>query len=214
MLLQLCVRDMLRSGAFPLASPLPSTTSLASGSASFGGFVGTMELSDFPCPCIIGVRPSTSRCGLGFSLPQTDTGSPGSRSRCLRACTGSQTARSPQAPRHIDAPSFAFRIFRQRRHPKVATASTVGFQFRGSIPGLYVPLSTLHLRPCGRRCMTRSRCGSLILHRMKLSFTTPCRFLPAHRNPQPNKPKTLRNSKTTNPNQGCLEHSGVFFLVI
>src|SRR6266498_1820911 len=120
----------------------------------------------------------------GVFSPQTDTGSPGSRSRCLRACTGSQTARSPKASRDIDAPSFAFRIFRQRRHPEVATASTVGFQFRGSIPGLYVPLSTLHLRPCGRRCMTRSRCGLLILHRMKLSFTTTCRFLPAHRNPK------------------------------
>src|SRR5262249_52212388 len=84
--------------------------------------------------------------------------------------------------RDTDAPSFAFRIFRLRRHPGLATASTVGFQFRGSIPGLYVPLSTLHLRPWGRQCMTRSRCGPLILHRMKLSFTTPCRFLPAHRN--------------------------------
>src|SRR6266542_3314167 len=29
MLIQLCVRDMLRLGVFPLASPLPSTTSLA-----------------------------------------------------------------------------------------------------------------------------------------------------------------------------------------
>jgi hypothetical protein len=28
--------------------------------------------------------------------------------------------------------------------------------------------------------MTRGRCGSLLLQRMKLSFTTPCRFLPAH----------------------------------
>jgi hypothetical protein len=28
--------------------------------------------------------------------------------------------------------------------------------------------------------MTRGRCGSLFLQRMKLSFTTPCRFRPAH----------------------------------
>ena len=112
-------------------------------------------------------------------LSQTDAGSPGFRSRCLRTCAGSQTARSPKASRHIDASSFAFRLFRQRRHPGVATASAMGFQFRGSMAGLYVPLSTLHLRPYGRRCMTRSRCGSLLLHRMKLSFTTPCRLLPA-----------------------------------
>jgi hypothetical protein len=51
-----------------------------------------------------------------------------------------------------------------------------GGSFRGSIPGLHVPLSTLHLRPYGRKCMTRSQCGSLTLHCMKLSFTTPCRL--------------------------------------
>ena len=55
-----------------------------------------------------------------------------------------------------------------------------GVQFRGSMAGLHVPLSTLDLRPCGRKCMTRSQCGSLLLHCMKLSFTTPCRLLPAH----------------------------------
>src|SRR3989449_9548475 len=31
--------------------------------------------------------------------------------------------------------------------------------------------------------MTRGRCGSLILHRMNLSFTTPRRFNPAHKEP-------------------------------
>ena len=52
--------------------------------------------------------------------------------------------------------------------------------FRGSIPGPHFPLSTLRLRPYGRRLMTRGRCGSLCLHRMELSSTTLCRFLPAH----------------------------------
>jgi len=52
--------------------------------------------------------------------------------------------------------------------------------FRGSIPGPHFPLSTLRLRPRGRRRMTRGRCGSLCLHRMELSSTTLCRFLPAH----------------------------------
>jgi hypothetical protein len=68
--------------------------------------------------------------------------------------------------------------------PRSSHRSRDGFQFRGSIPGLHAPLSTLHLRPYKRRRMTRSRCGSLALHRMKLSFTIPCRFLPAHRNPK------------------------------
>ena len=52
--------------------------------------------------------------------------------------------------------------------------------FRGSIPGPHFPLSTLRLRPCGRLRMTWGRCGSLSLHRMELSSTTLCRFLPAH----------------------------------
>src|SRR5262249_26254099 len=58
----------------------------------------------------------------------------------------------------------------------------MGVQFRGSIPRLHLPLSTLHLRRYRRKYMTRSQCGSLLLHCMKLSFTTPCRLLPAHLN--------------------------------
>src|SRR5207244_9134771 len=42
---------------FPLASPLPSTTSAAGGPALFGGFAGNTGLSDFPRSCISGVRP-------------------------------------------------------------------------------------------------------------------------------------------------------------
>ena len=30
----------------------------------FGSFLGTTAVSDFPSPCIIGVRPGTFRCGL------------------------------------------------------------------------------------------------------------------------------------------------------
>src|SRR5207245_18560 len=77
---------------------------------------------------------------------------------------------------------LALRLVQQRRHPGVATAGAMVVQFRGSIPGLYVPLSTLHPRPYARRYMTRGQCGSLLLHCMKLSFTTPYRLLPAHLN--------------------------------
>src|SRR5207244_949037 len=83
---------------------------------------------------------------------------------------------------NTDASSFAFRLVQQRRHPGVATAGAMVVQFRGSIPGLYVPLSTLHPRTRARRYMTRSQCGALLLHCMKLSFTTPYRLLPAHLN--------------------------------
>ena len=63
---------------------------------------------------------------------------------------------------------------RGRRHPGVVV-------FRGSIPSPPVPLSTLRLTPCGLLRMTRGRCGSLLLHRMTLSFTASRRFLSAHR---------------------------------
>src|SRR5437867_2603547 len=52
-------------------------------------------------------------------------------------------------------------------------------QFRGSIPGLHVPLSTLRCRPRERPRMTRGRSGSLLLLRVTLSFTAPRRFAPA-----------------------------------
>ena len=99
------------------------------------------------------------------------TGSPGSRARCFRTCTGSLTARSSVAARDSVAPDGAFRISPLRRHSGVIL-------FRGSIPGPHVPLSTLRRRPCRPLRMTRGRCGSLVLHRMTLAFTTPRRFIP------------------------------------
>jgi hypothetical protein len=48
---------------FPLASPLPSTTSAATTVALFDGFAGNTGLSDFPRSCISGVRPQPSLSG-------------------------------------------------------------------------------------------------------------------------------------------------------
>ena len=173
---RLCVRGAFCSRRFPLASPLPSTTSAADASALFGGFPGTMGLSDFPRLFITGVRHLTSQCGLLLLWPQTDAGSPGSRARCVCACLGSPTAQGPRSSRSHDAPGVAFRLLERRRHPEVATALAVVQTFRGSIPSLHFPLSTLRSRPCGRQRMTRGRCGSLALHRGALSSPTPCRF--------------------------------------
>ncbi len=61
-------------------------------------------------------------------------------------------------------------------------------RFRGSIPGLHVPLSTLHADPRGPSCMTRGRCGSLHLHRTTLAFAAPRRFIPAHGHPDAVRP--------------------------
>ncbi len=107
--------------------------------------------------------PDTARCS------RRNKGSPGSRAGCLRTCAGSLTARGRSTSRDIDALRVAFRFSLQRRHPR-------GRFFRGSIPGPHVPLSTLQRCPCEQLRVTRGRCGSLRLHRMKLSFTTPRRF--------------------------------------
>ena len=157
-----------------MARPLPSVPSAAGCPALFGDFAGTTGLSDFPCPFIIGVCPWTSRRGPQRHPLRADTGSPGSRARCFRTCTGSLTARGSRASRGIDARNVAFRFSLQRRHPGEKI-------FRGSIPGLHVPLSTLRPCPHGQQRMTRGRCGPLTLQCMTLSFTTPRRFIPAHK---------------------------------
>ena len=47
--------------------------------------------------------------------------------------------------------------------------------FRGSMAGLCAPLPTLRRRPRGRPRTARGRCGSLLLHRVGLAPSTPCR---------------------------------------
>ena len=63
--------------------------------------------------------------------------------------------------------------------------------FHGSMSCLHVPLSTLREQPCDCPRMTRSRCGSLGLHRMALSSTPSRRIIPAHLKAIPNALKTL-----------------------
>ena len=73
------------------------------------------------------------------------------------------------------------RVWRQATRRMWPSASPYGvgtpeYVFRGWIPGLHVPLSTLRRRPYGRLRMTRGRCGSLHLQRVTLSFPAPHRF--------------------------------------
>jgi hypothetical protein len=115
------------------------------------------------------------RTSLDFPMPPKATatlgklGTPGSRARCLRTCSGSQTARDSGTPRDSGAPDGAFRLILQRRRPGESI-------LRGPIPGPHVPLSTLRRRPCERLRRTRGRCGSLNHFRMTFAFTTPRRF--------------------------------------
>jgi hypothetical protein len=66
------------------------------------------------------------------------------------------TSRDTSTPCQGGASVVAFPFSVQGRHPELSS-------FRGSIPCLHVPLSTLRRRPCARRCMTRGRHGWLNL---------------------------------------------------
>jgi hypothetical protein len=101
-------------GRVPLG-PCPSLpASAARSGALFGGFCGTTTTrSDFLCSSVIDVRPQTSRCGLVCA--KAGTGSPGSRTKCVRAW--SQTAQGSLPSRDGDGCDVAFRLVSQRRHP-------------------------------------------------------------------------------------------------
>ena len=123
-----CVRRVRFSRRFPVAGPLPSTPSAGDGFGRpwsslgppplFGGFAGTTGPSDFPRSFIIGVCPRTSRCGLPRCRGRANAGSPGSRARCFRACTGSATAWGSVVPRDSGSTGVAFRVSLRRRHPR------------------------------------------------------------------------------------------------
>ena len=74
-------------------------------------------------------------------------GSPDSRPRCIHTCSGLRPRRVYPHSCPDEWSSVAFRALGPRGHPEVAL-------FRGSILGLYAPLSTLHWRHYWRRCMT------------------------------------------------------------
>ena len=109
--------DLVRGRRFSLAKPLPSISSVASGAppALFGDFAGTMGLSDFPDSCIAVVPLSVHGAGLSANpsrtrdLPASEPKAWPSLVRCLCACMGSQTPRSPDGSCDDDPPGVAFR---------------------------------------------------------------------------------------------------------
>ena len=78
----------------------------------------------------------------------------------------------PVGARDSAPTGVAFPPNEQRRHPDFQA-------FRGSIPRLHVPLSTLRVQPYDWPRMTRGQDGSLHLSCTALSSATPCRFRPA-----------------------------------
>jgi len=131
-----------------------------------------MRLSDFPPPFIAVVLLSDSQRGPQcHSRPKA--GSPGSRVSNFHACAGSRTTRGRNSSCDGDPFRVAFRTY-----------DTVGpsklFSFRGSIPGLHVPLPTLRPCPCGQRRMTRGAVWIANPSRCRTCTCVTHRFVPAH----------------------------------
>jgi hypothetical protein len=82
---------------------------------------------------------------------------------------GSQTAQDSATAHAIAVPDVAFRIMSMRRRLGVRGIS------RLILLGPPFLLSTLRFWPCGQARMTRSRRGSLCLHRTTFAFATSCR---------------------------------------
>ena len=89
------------------------------------------------------------------------------RARSLRTCWGLRPRRAVQALA-LARPSVLPSTQR-------TVSASRGCCFRGSIPSLCAPLSTLRRSPRGHQRMTRGQCGSLDLHWQRLALLTPCR---------------------------------------
>jgi hypothetical protein len=148
----------------PLAPPAPTRIAPLRSSAPQRLMAG----SDFSCPFIAGYGSSPSRRdpatlarpGWARDLPVPAQGA----SAQARV---SDHAGLPERSRWRTR-SCCLPLWVQRRRPGL-------FSFRGSMAGLRPPLPTLRRRPRGHRRTARGRCGSLLLHRIGLSPTTPRR---------------------------------------
>ena len=177
-----CVRCRAASTGLPSAGPLPSTPSAAGGAppALFGGFAGTMGPSDFQPPYITVVPfRFTARAAAALRTEgrqRSAAGSPGFRIR-RRFPPREVPACVHGVSDHAEPGRFSRWRTGRCCLPKDASRRRSGEErFRGSIPSPHVPLSTLRPCPHGHARMTRGRCGSLDLHRMELSSTTPHRL--------------------------------------
>ncbi len=162
------VRSVLCRFAFPLVPGLGSTGSAPGCPGLFVGFTATMPGSDFSRSFIGGYGSSPSRRGPNSRKGPRPIGrSPGSRTRNVHTCQGLRPRRAGQALAMTRPPVSP---------SDYSTPSAPGIcNFRGSMAGLCAPLPTLRRRPHGRPRTARGRCGSLLLHRDRLSPSVPRR---------------------------------------
>jgi hypothetical protein len=122
-----------------------------------------MELSDSLPPGITAVPLLGSPCGPGCDGPGQVQGLPGPAHNVSVHARGLRPRQVRRTPCRSGVPAVAFRVFGARRHPGVA-------RFRGSIPCLHIPLSTLHALRYRSTRMTRGQCGWLDLHCRRLAL--------------------------------------------
>src|SRR5208282_5910221 len=154
--------------AFPLAPALGSIDAAAGCPTAFADFPATTTGPDFSCPCIIGFGPPA------FPMRTRDLAIDG------RAGDLPVPAQGASVHAGVSDHAGPDRHSRWRARPcglpHTSTASAPRCRnCRGSMAGLHAPLSTLRRAPHGAPRMTRGRCGSLLLHRVGLAPTTPCR---------------------------------------
>jgi hypothetical protein len=164
--------------AFPLADPLPSTASATTQGRRC--LAASQVLRDRQTSH----ARSSQACGLG--LPWA-VHPPITSGRTNRGISRFSRMEIPRMHRFFDpaGPVGGSRVAPPAVLPS-AYCESVGTPHLAVISGLNspacVPLSTLRLRPCGRRRMTRGHRGSLVLRCGALSSPSPCRFIPAYRN--------------------------------
>jgi len=161
--------------AFSLPRPLSSTASATGKPALSGSFGGTTGLSDFPRPCISGLRPWPSPSGppchhnggQPWDLPGLAHGD-SVRAQVLRP-------RGVRQQLAITLPA----IWPSAYKHDVGTPNRLISRLNS--PAHTYPCPTLRRHPRGRQRMARGHRGSLLLRRTALSSASPCRFLPALR---------------------------------
>jgi hypothetical protein len=171
---QLCIWDEASCPVFSLVVRLPSMPSAGEILPPlFGHFAGTTRPSD-SLPAFMPRLWLITFPGRPVHSFVSGTDRVSRFSRVEVPCiSGVLDLAGPVDARDVASTSVAFPMNKQGRHPDFPP-------FRGSIPRLHVPLSTLHAQPHDWTRMTQGRCGSLSLHRKALSSSPPRRLIPAH----------------------------------
>src|SRR5271165_551176 len=164
---RLCVRTVLCRSAFSLAPPLRSTGSAAAEAGLFARFRATMGRSDFSIALIVGygLRPSRQRPDQRLAGTAMEI----SRFPCIRllGMPGSTTTRGQHVSCDIDTGCVAFCWTENISAPNLSYAA----QYLACA----LPCERFTSTLAGSPCITRGRCGSLLLHRDGLPPSTSCR---------------------------------------